>query len=249
MGKQDIRSVALGAACLLLAANAVAFTPPRDGGPLPRAYYDAKAKDRTAFTAPHAWVQKAERLRSERAAYLAGAGDMQRFGAESFAVADTFRAVVFPAYYSNQASPPTPYTTLQTQLFGANATEHERGVEGNPAILNPDFVPHVVGETFLRRVKDEAKSSAGRNFLGAAQRRQQHGVLGAVTFQRAGHFGGSRKGSGEVFVVDGGTNEFFQFAGNLPGVTLVGNDAGRHLLDQGIVGLDEVARGEVAIGG
>jgi len=122
MGKQDIRSVALGAACLLLAANAVAFTPPRDGGPLPRAYYDAKAKDRTAFTAPHAWVQKAERLRSERAAYLAGAGDLQRFGAESFAVADTFRAVVFPAYYSNQASPPTLDTTLQAQLFGANAS-------------------------------------------------------------------------------------------------------------------------------
>lgn len=122
MGKQDIRPLALGAMCLLWAANAVAFAPPRDGGPLPQAYFDAKAKDRRAFTAPHGWVQKAQRLRSERAAYLAGHGNLQSFGAESFAVEDTFRAVVLPVYYSNQASAPTLDTTLQTQLFGANAT-------------------------------------------------------------------------------------------------------------------------------
>ena len=122
MGKQEIRSLALGAAYLLSAASALAFTSPRDGGPLPPAYFDAKAKNPRAFTAEHAWVQKAARLRVERQAYLTGQGNLQSFPFQNFAVADTFRVPVLPAYYSDQASAPTLETTLQTQLFGANAT-------------------------------------------------------------------------------------------------------------------------------
>ena len=48
MGKQDIRSLALGAVCLLVAANATAFTPPRDGGPLPKAPPAMSAWDKYA---------------------------------------------------------------------------------------------------------------------------------------------------------------------------------------------------------
>jgi M6 family metalloprotease-like protein len=122
MGKQEIRSLALGAACLFIAATAAAVTSPRDGGPLPKGYFDSKAKDPRAFTAPHAWVQKAERLRTEREAYLAGQGNLQHFTMENFAVADTFRVPVLPAYYSDQATVPFSAALMQTQLFGANAT-------------------------------------------------------------------------------------------------------------------------------
>jgi M6 family metalloprotease-like protein len=122
MGKQEIRSLALGAACLLIAASAAAFTSPRDGGPLPQGYFDSKAKDPRAFTAPHAWVQKAERLRTEREAYLAGQGTLQNFALENFAVADTLRVPVLPAYYSDQATVPDSAVALQRQLFGHNPT-------------------------------------------------------------------------------------------------------------------------------
>lgn len=122
MGKQEVRSVALATAFLLWAAGAAAFTSPRDGGPVPKAYFDAVAKDRTAFTAPHAWVQKVERLRAERDAHLTGRGDLRNFPQESFAVADTFRVPVLPAYYSDQAAVPVSALNLQNQLFGTNPT-------------------------------------------------------------------------------------------------------------------------------
>jgi hypothetical protein len=122
MGKQELRSLALGAACVFMASSAAAFTSPRDGGPLPQGYFDAKAKDPRAFTAPHAWVQKAERLRTEREAYLARAGSLPNFAAGNFAVADTFRVPVLPAYYSDQAAVPYSAALMQTQLFGANPT-------------------------------------------------------------------------------------------------------------------------------
>ncbi|HKW15769.1 MAG TPA: M6 family metalloprotease domain-containing protein [Candidatus Krumholzibacteria bacterium] len=124
MGKQEFRSLALGAVCLFIAASAAAFTSPRDGGPLPQGYFDAKAKDPRAFTAPHAWVQKAERLRTEREAYLAKPGSLPNFAAGNFAVADTFRVPVLPSFYiaSEQALAPVSAANLQKQLFGANAT-------------------------------------------------------------------------------------------------------------------------------
>jgi M6 family metalloprotease-like protein len=122
MGKQELRAVALGAAYLLLASGAAAVTSPRDGGPLPQAYFDAKAKNPRAFTAPHAWVQKAERLHTEREAYTAEHGNLQTFGAPSLAVTGTLRVPVLPAYFSDQATVPVSAANLQTQLFGANAT-------------------------------------------------------------------------------------------------------------------------------
>ncbi|HET6348116.1 MAG TPA: M6 family metalloprotease domain-containing protein [Candidatus Krumholzibacteria bacterium] len=122
MGKQEIRSLALGAVCLLVSSPALPVTSPRNGGALPDAYFQARARDGKAFTVEHGWAQKAARLRAERQAYLAAPGSNPSFAAQTFPVADTLRVPVLPVYFSDQATPPTTSAALQAQFFGANAT-------------------------------------------------------------------------------------------------------------------------------
>src|SRR5688572_6863970 len=101
MGKQDLRSLALGVVCLFLATGvATAFTPPRDGGALPDSYFRTKSKDARAYTAGHAWAMKAARLRAEREAQFAQPG-AQSFTTQAFALEDTLHVVVLPGYFSN----------------------------------------------------------------------------------------------------------------------------------------------------
>jgi M6 family metalloprotease-like protein len=122
MGKQAIRSLALGAACVLVAARALAFTPPRDGGRLPDSFFDARAKNPLAFTIQRGWVQKAQRLRAEREALMAQPGGVSAFQLQGLAVSDTLRAAVLPGYFSNESAVPVSAATLQAQLFTSNAT-------------------------------------------------------------------------------------------------------------------------------
>ena len=122
MGKQELRSLALGALSLLFAAGvATAFTPPRDGGPLPDTYFRTKAKDARAYTAGHAWATKAAQLRAEREAQFAQPG-VESFQAQTSALTGTLRVVVLPGYFSNEVAVPYTAATMQQQLFTSNAT-------------------------------------------------------------------------------------------------------------------------------
>src|SRR4051812_14607315 len=100
----------------------------------------------------------------------------------------------------------------------------------------------------MGRVIDEAEGRAGGDFLGAAEGGEENSVLGAVSFEAAGGFGGSGEGSREVFVVDGTGDEFFERAGGFPGIGFARRDVGGHLGNDGVVGLDEVAGREVGGG-
>lgn len=122
MGKQEIRSLALGAVCLMLAARAFAFTPPRDGGRLPDSYFEAKSKNPRAYTIQRGWVQKANRLRAQREDFMVRHSEAQPFELQRFALDDTLRVAVLPGYFSNDAVVPVSAASLQAQLFTANAT-------------------------------------------------------------------------------------------------------------------------------
>lgn len=121
MGKQDFRSMALGAACLAFASSAAAFTSPRDGGALPDSYFQTKAKDAQAFTVKRAWKAKAAQLRAERRAFLAANGP-EFLEAGSFAVSGTLHVPVLPGYDSAEATAPVSAANLDLQLFTGNAT-------------------------------------------------------------------------------------------------------------------------------
>jgi len=108
------------AICTLNAAVVLATTAPKNGGPLPPAYRARLARDRTAFSFEHAWVQKARKVREARRAYLAEAS---RSGLAPGAtlppylvVGGTIRIPIFAGYFQSQ-SPPYPLASLQNRLF------------------------------------------------------------------------------------------------------------------------------------
>ena len=56
----------------------------------------------------------------------------------------------------------------ELDVVGADAAQRERRVHRHPAVVDPHFIPHVIGEALLRRIIDQAERHARRNFAGAA---------------------------------------------------------------------------------
>ncbi len=110
-------------ALLLLSTNSTAVTPRRDGGPAPESLNRVTKRDATAFTARHAWAQKARRIREARREFEIRHGNaaLQANSFGQFAVTGTLRVPVLPGYFSG-ASAPVTTATLQNQLFDSNPT-------------------------------------------------------------------------------------------------------------------------------
>jgi len=121
MRRVVVMGAAFAAGVLVVSAHAV--TPPRDGGALP-AYQRVVAKDPTAFTLGHAWVEKTQRAREARAAWLSQpAHQRSAFSAPaSIAVTGVMRVPVLPGRYTGIAAVPVSAANLQNQIFDANAT-------------------------------------------------------------------------------------------------------------------------------
>ncbi len=109
------------AICLLVVGSAGAQVSPKDGGPLPKAFFDQKAKDPAAFTMKHAWIQKTLRIKQQRERYIAeqlANGPTSVSGLPSgYAVSGTIQVPVFLCAFDNI---PAPFdsVTMQTQMFG-----------------------------------------------------------------------------------------------------------------------------------
>jgi len=107
----------------LTAGAAFAVVAPKDGGPLPMAMRERMAKDPTMFKLTHAWIQKAERAKAARAAYLASlreAGGPSAVAGATLSpemrVAGTVAVPVFAGYFTNRAQP-YPIASLSNKLF------------------------------------------------------------------------------------------------------------------------------------
>jgi M6 family metalloprotease-like protein len=96
------------AICLFVATSAGALVSPRDGGPMPQAFRDLRAKDPAAFTMKRAWIQKAQRIKQQRERYLAeqlanGPGMISALPSE-YAVSGTIQVPVFLCAFNNVAA-------------------------------------------------------------------------------------------------------------------------------------------------
>jgi M6 family metalloprotease-like protein len=120
---QRLKHLVVFAAFMMIAGGAAALVAPRDGGRLPQAFYDIKAKDPSAFTMKRAWIQKKERIRARREAFLAeraAEGPLMLTSLpEEYAVSGTIQVPVFLCEFNNR---PAPFdsVTMQNQLFGNN---------------------------------------------------------------------------------------------------------------------------------
>jgi M6 family metalloprotease-like protein len=100
-----------------IAIPARATVAPKNGGPMPRAYFEARDKDANAFRMKSAWIRKTERLREEREAFLHSrpAGS----GAPDAAAPEVSGVFAFPVLLGEFANRPAPYApdSLQKELF------------------------------------------------------------------------------------------------------------------------------------
>ena len=103
---------------LVVAATPVhAIVAPRQGGPLPRAYFEAKKTDPSAFRMESAWIGKAERLRRERVEYLRSSPSrLDAAVAGVFRVSGEFGFPVLLGEFSNHPAPYDP-SILNEELF------------------------------------------------------------------------------------------------------------------------------------
>jgi M6 family metalloprotease-like protein len=116
-------AVILTLAILLIPLSAFAqIYPPKPGVPMPQAYFDRMAEDRTAFQFERAWIQKVEQIKKNREAYIQERGfynrqfltaDMNR----SMAVTGTVAVPVFCSKYANTGADPYAPSVLDTKLF------------------------------------------------------------------------------------------------------------------------------------
>ena len=107
---------------LTISGVAHAIVAPKNGGRLPQAYYDVKAKDKTAYQPDRAWVQMTQRIRAERDRYLREHGPMLASELPNeYKVQGTKEIPVFTGEFSNRAAP-YANTVLDDKLFGVNPT-------------------------------------------------------------------------------------------------------------------------------
>jgi M6 family metalloprotease-like protein len=105
------------AVCIVIAGGAAAVVAPKDGGKMPRAYFDMKAKDPKAFMFQRAWVQKAMRIKRQREAFLSVNGPQAVVGMpQEYAVSGTIQVPVLLCEFANVPGP-FDSVAVQNQLF------------------------------------------------------------------------------------------------------------------------------------
>jgi M6 family metalloprotease-like protein len=116
-------AVAAGIVCALLVAReaGAGIVPPRQGGPLPKQYIEAKRRSPGSFTLRHGWIAKRERqVRGEAVAggpQAASALGETVLKSPARALHGHFAVPVVMGLYSNIAQAPITSTQLQTELF------------------------------------------------------------------------------------------------------------------------------------
>ena len=122
---QNIKQLLLITVILIIPCGAAATVAPKNGGELPQAYWDAKAKDPTAFTMKRAWIQKTQRIRELRQAYLAqqmAKGSIAPLELpQQYVTAGTLRVPVFLCEFTNRSAP-FDSIAMKNQLFDNNPT-------------------------------------------------------------------------------------------------------------------------------
>ena len=111
--------------CSLIPARAFSQpVPPAPGVEFPQAYFDRIAQDKTAFQFQRAWIQKAQRAKETREAFLTmphpeGMSFASLPGGlrESMMVSGTAYVPVLMGKFSNTGANPYPVASLQTKLF------------------------------------------------------------------------------------------------------------------------------------
>ena len=91
-------------------------------------------------------------------------------------------------------------------------------IECDPALIDVDFVPHVIAEPLVFFDIDEADHDAGRYAAGPAHRRHEHGVFGAVAAQVAGDLARRGEADLEILVRDVLENPVVDALGFCPGI-------------------------------
>jgi M6 family metalloprotease-like protein len=102
--------------------GAAQIYPPKPGVEMPQAYFDRVAKDRTAFRFERAWIQKVERIKKNREAYIEDHGfyNRQLISADlkkATSVTGTIQVPVFCSKYANTGADPYATSVLDTKLF------------------------------------------------------------------------------------------------------------------------------------
>jgi len=113
-----MRFIACVAALLgILAVSAYGIVAPKNGGRLPKAYYERKAQDRNAFRVKRGWIQKVQRLKAERERYLeTNKVSSVAYLPEEYSLSGEFRIPVLLGQFSNR---PATYaaSALEQELF------------------------------------------------------------------------------------------------------------------------------------
>ena len=96
--------------------------PPKPGVEIPQSYLDRMKDDPTAFRFQRAWLQKVERIKKNREAYINERGFFHRQmlapGQKTeLAVTGTVQVPVFMVKFANTGADPYPTATMQTKLF------------------------------------------------------------------------------------------------------------------------------------
>ncbi len=101
---------------VLNALPAGAMIAPPHGGPLPRAYFEARATDARAFEIRSAWIGKAEHIKRERADALFASSPWSGAPDALPRVSGEFSFPVLPGAFSNRPAPFDP-DSLRHELF------------------------------------------------------------------------------------------------------------------------------------
>ncbi len=118
-----IGSVAIAAALVIVlvavGGAGAGIVPPRNGGPLPKEYVDAKKRSPSTFTLKHGWIERRERqVRGETAFGVLRAPTSQTvLKSPERALNGRFAMPVVMGLYSDVAQPPITNTALATELF------------------------------------------------------------------------------------------------------------------------------------
>jgi M6 family metalloprotease-like protein len=102
--------------------GAAQIYPPKPGVELPTSHLEQLKRDRTAFQFERAWIQKAERIKRNREAYIEERGFFYRpfltaGQLAEMAVTGTIAVPVFCSKYANTGSDPYPTSALDQKLF------------------------------------------------------------------------------------------------------------------------------------
>ncbi len=113
----------LAVACVVIPMLSVAQVyPPKPGVDIPKHIVEMMQNDRDAFRFQNAWIQKVERIRQNREAYIEERGFYYRpllapGQLLEMAVTGTIQVPVFCSKYSNTGADPYPASSLDQKLF------------------------------------------------------------------------------------------------------------------------------------